>query len=295
MAQSRVRADGPLARRKAFSVSTRSLLVLIRRSLREELAEWPRLINDAGDRGPSKKPAAVGENFRKSIADWMHPIRVEKRWGGGTIRQGEAATGRPRLRRELFFEPSICDVQHLPGIGDASGVALGLRFPSIRDQRLHRTHDVVVKKPIHEPHRQGRVVVHRYHSRRSSITTHQVFHDDAGFDDRCVAVPENRKLLDWPKRLKFGPSCRVLDQSIGKRGCILVQSDQWFPTIGGERVSIESQRHTGSLRKPLGIKNWSTSKLGRLNAGVLWSSRQRECSNWPAVDVSGTLYTSREH
>jgi hypothetical protein len=95
--------------------------VPIRRSLREELAEWTRLINDAGDRGPSKNPAAVGENSRKSIADWMHPIRVENRWSGGTIRQAEGATGRPRLRRELFFKPSIRNVQHLPGVGDAFG------------------------------------------------------------------------------------------------------------------------------------------------------------------------------
>src|ERR1700680_3453927 len=129
------------------------LSVPIRRALREELAEWTRLVNDTGDRGPSKNPAAVGENSRKSIADWMHPIRVEKRWGGGTIRQGEGATGRPRLRRELFFEPSIRNVQHLPGIGDAFGIALGLRSHSIRDQRLHRTHDVVVKEPIDEAHR----------------------------------------------------------------------------------------------------------------------------------------------
>src|ERR1700682_733798 len=133
--------------------SAGGLSVPIRRSLGEELAEWTRLINDAGDRGPSKNPAAVGENSRKSIADWMHPIRVEKRWGGGTIGQGEGATGRPHLRRELFFEPSIRNVQHLPGIGDAFGIALGLRSHSIRDQRLHRTHDVVVKEPIHEAHR----------------------------------------------------------------------------------------------------------------------------------------------
>src|SRR6202158_1549572 len=53
------------------------LSVPIRRALREELAEWTRLVNDTGDRGPSKNPAALGENSRKSIADWMHPIRVE--------------------------------------------------------------------------------------------------------------------------------------------------------------------------------------------------------------------------
>src|ERR1700731_691640 len=129
------------------------LSVPIRRSLREELAEWTRLINDTGDRGPGKNPAAVGENSRKSITDWMHPIRVEKGWGGGTIRQGESAAGRPRLRREPFFEPSIRNVQHLSGIGDAFDVALGLRSHSIRDQRLHRIHDVVVKELIHEAHR----------------------------------------------------------------------------------------------------------------------------------------------
>jgi hypothetical protein len=54
------------------------LSVPIRRSLREELAEWTRLINDAGDGGPSKNAGAVSENSRKSIADRMHPMRVEK-------------------------------------------------------------------------------------------------------------------------------------------------------------------------------------------------------------------------
>src|SRR5260221_4332788 len=147
-----------LVGKQPFNVSAaraygRRLSVPIRRSLREEVAEWTRLINDAGDRGSSKNPAAVGENSRKSIADWMHPIRVEKRWGGRTIRQGEGATGRPRLRRELFFEPDIRNVQHLPGIGDAFGIALGLRSQSIRHQRLHRTHNVVVKEPIHKAHR----------------------------------------------------------------------------------------------------------------------------------------------
>src|ERR1700677_4574043 len=79
------------------------LSVPIRRSLREELAEWTRLIHDAGDRGPGKNPATVGDNSRKSIADWMHPIGVEKRWGGRTVRQGEGAAGRPPLRRELIL------------------------------------------------------------------------------------------------------------------------------------------------------------------------------------------------
>src|SRR5271163_2331110 len=88
--------------------------VLIRRSLREELAERARLFYDTGDRRPGKHPAAIGENRRKSIADRMHPIRVEKRRGGGTIRQGERAAGRPASRGEPFFEPSVRNIQHLP-------------------------------------------------------------------------------------------------------------------------------------------------------------------------------------
>ena len=57
------------ARFRQAELTAGRLSVPIRRSPREELAEWTRLINDTGDRGPSKNPAAVGENSRKSIAD----------------------------------------------------------------------------------------------------------------------------------------------------------------------------------------------------------------------------------
>src|SRR5882724_6397826 len=50
-----------------------------------EFTEGTRLVNNAGDRGPGKNPPAVREDARKSLADWMHPIGVEERWGGGTI------------------------------------------------------------------------------------------------------------------------------------------------------------------------------------------------------------------
>src|ERR1700689_16048 len=78
--------SGPLVNLLAAELFGRSLSIAIRCSLREELAEWPRLINYAGDRRPSKNLAAVSEDSRKTIAEWMYPIGVEQRRGGGAIR-----------------------------------------------------------------------------------------------------------------------------------------------------------------------------------------------------------------
>jgi hypothetical protein len=77
---------GPLVNLLAAELFGRSLSIAIRCTLREELAEWPRLINYAGDGRPSKNLAAVSEDSRKSIAEWMYPIGVEQRRRGGAIR-----------------------------------------------------------------------------------------------------------------------------------------------------------------------------------------------------------------
>jgi hypothetical protein len=66
------------------------------RSLRKELAEWTRLLDDTGDRVPGKNPAAVGENSRKSIADWIAFLVVSfslrSRWANLGVRgQGDGA------------------------------------------------------------------------------------------------------------------------------------------------------------------------------------------------------------
>ena len=71
------------------------------------------------------------------------------------------------------------------------------------------------------------------------MTEHQVFHDDAGFDDGRVAIPEQRKFLDWPQRFQRCPAFSIFDHSIAERGRILVQRNQYLPTIGGKGVSVK--------------------------------------------------------
>src|SRR6202011_4986060 len=141
----------------------------------------------------SKQSSAVGANAGESIADWMHPIRIEKCGGSSAIPQRKMAADCPRLLCNLLFEPSIGDVQHRPGLCDALSVVLAIGSHAIQNQLLHWCHDVVVKEPIHKAHPEGCVDSFGNQSRWSRVPKHQMFNDDGGFYDRCLAIFKNRE------------------------------------------------------------------------------------------------------
>src|ERR1700675_2615800 len=72
------------------------------------------------------------------------------------------------------------------------------------------------------------------------VPKHQIFNDHAGF----YAIFENRELLERPDRLELGKRCRIVHHAIAERSAVFIESNQYLPAIGGERVGVERQRHT---------------------------------------------------
>src|ERR1700688_3723191 len=73
---------------------------------------------------------------------------------------------------------------------------------------------------------------------------HQMFNDHAGFYDRYIAIFENGEPLERPDRFELGKRRRIVHHAIAERSAILIESNQYLPAIGGERVGVERQRHT---------------------------------------------------
>ncbi len=64
---------------------------------------------------------------------------------------------RPLVIGNMFVQPSIGDVQQSPRFRDSFCIVLAIGSHVVRNQLLHRCHDVVVKESIHEAGFEGRV------------------------------------------------------------------------------------------------------------------------------------------
>ncbi len=77
----------------------------------------------------------------------------------------------------------------------------------------------------------------------------QVFDDDARFHDRCAAVEEHGKPLQWPQRLDLRyPFGLVRPQkSEFEGGVVFVQRDQYLLAVRGKGMRVEGERQEKSL------------------------------------------------
>src|SRR5271166_3713891 len=73
----------------------------------------------------------------------------------------------------------------------------------------------------------------------------QILHDDARLwqDQPARLIDQHGEAPDRPALLPFRRGLRVCDRTRRERRARLVERDQGFPAIGGERVVVERERH----------------------------------------------------
>ena len=121
-----------------------------------------------------------------------------------------------------------------------------LRPDLVRDDRLHRRHDIDVEQPVHQPHLQRRIGFLRDRAERPWMMLPQIFDDDAGFGDRPVPrlVAQHGELAKRPQRQPGLRRRRIVERARFEGRAVFVKRYQHLPAAGGEGVIVEN--HVGS-------------------------------------------------